>query len=309
TDWGTRDIADTEKIYDGMSYHQGSVWPLFTGWAALAEYRGNQPLAGFQLLKENANLTTAQDLGAVTELLSGDFFVPFGRSTSHQLWSSAMVITPTLRGLFGISVDSQSKTVMVNPHLPANWNHAEIKNLPIGGQTVDLHFVRDKGAVVVSLGGAGGGITLLTSEPEARSARPEGKNTHSGQQLLIPDQPVQIVPVFQPPFPGGRAQFPRIVNEEYSGSALTLTIEGPAGSEARFPLVLSGPVSTGSGVKLRATGADLLASVPVETGAEPASPGKSSRPARPPVSQAPAAIGVHFPPGTGWQTVTVRLDW
>ncbi|MGB6191971.1 MAG: hypothetical protein WBF42_05865, partial [Terracidiphilus sp.] len=42
TDWGTRDIADTEKIYDGMSYHQGSVWPLFTGWAALAEYRGNQ---------------------------------------------------------------------------------------------------------------------------------------------------------------------------------------------------------------------------------------------------------------------------
>ena len=92
----------TRSIYDGMSYHQGSVWPLFTGWAALAEYRANQPLAGYQLLMENANLTKAQDLGAVTELLSGDFFVPFGRSTSHQLWSSAMVITPTLRGLFGI---------------------------------------------------------------------------------------------------------------------------------------------------------------------------------------------------------------
>jgi hypothetical protein len=100
TDWGLRDVANNEKIYDGMSYHQGSVWPLFTGWAALAEYRGNQPLAGYQILMENANLTRAQDLGAVTELLSGDFFVPFGRSTSHQLWSSAMVITPTLRGLF-----------------------------------------------------------------------------------------------------------------------------------------------------------------------------------------------------------------
>ncbi len=102
-----------------MSYHQGSVWPLFTGWAALAEYRGGQPLAGYQMLMENANLTRAQDLGAVTELLSGDFFVPFGRSTSHQLWSSAMVITPTLRGLFGISINAQTKTITVNPHIPA----------------------------------------------------------------------------------------------------------------------------------------------------------------------------------------------
>jgi hypothetical protein len=99
-----------------MSYHQGSVWPLFTGWAALAEYRANQPLAGYQLLMENANLTRAQDLGAHTELLSGDFYVPLGRSTSHQLWSSAMVITPTLRGLFGISIDAATKTITVNPH-------------------------------------------------------------------------------------------------------------------------------------------------------------------------------------------------
>ncbi len=125
TDWGLRDVANTEKIYDGMSYHQGSVWPLFTGWAALAEYRANQPLAGYQLLMQNANLTRAQDLGADTELLSGDFFVPFGRSTSHQLWSSAMVITPTLRGLFGISINAQTKTITVNPHLPASGTHAK----------------------------------------------------------------------------------------------------------------------------------------------------------------------------------------
>ncbi len=140
TDWGTRDVANTEKIYDGLSYHQGSVWPLFTGWAALAEYRANQPLAGYQLLMENANLTRAQDLGAVTELLSGDFFVPFGRSTSHQLWSSAMVVTPTLRGLFGISIDAATKTITVNPHLPASWGSATVKHISVGNDTVDLLF-------------------------------------------------------------------------------------------------------------------------------------------------------------------------
>ncbi len=138
TDWGLRDVSNDEKIYDGMSYHQGSVWPLFTGWAALAEYRGNQPLAGYQMLMENANLTRAQDLGAATELLSGDFFVPFGRSTSHQLWSSAMVITPTLRGLFGISIDAQSKTITVNPHLPASWNSAEVRDLQLSANKTSL---------------------------------------------------------------------------------------------------------------------------------------------------------------------------
>ncbi len=63
TDWGLRDVSTDEKFYDGMSYHQGSVWPLFTGWAALAEYRANQPLAGYRMLMENANLTSGAGSG------------------------------------------------------------------------------------------------------------------------------------------------------------------------------------------------------------------------------------------------------
>ena len=43
TDWGLRDIAESDPLYDPISYHQGSVWPLFTGWTALAEYRAGHP--------------------------------------------------------------------------------------------------------------------------------------------------------------------------------------------------------------------------------------------------------------------------
>ena len=106
TDWGLRDVAESDPLFDPISYHQGSVWPLFTGWAAVAQYRAGHPLSGYAHLMQNADLTTMQDLGAVTELLSGAFFQPFGRSTSHQLWSSAMVVIPALRGLFGIDVDA-----------------------------------------------------------------------------------------------------------------------------------------------------------------------------------------------------------
>ncbi len=102
TDWGTRLLSERTSFYDPISYHQGSVWPLFTGWASVAEYRAGHPLSGYAHLMQNADLTWAQDLGSVTELLSGQFYQVLGRSTAHQLWSSAMVISPTLRGLFGL---------------------------------------------------------------------------------------------------------------------------------------------------------------------------------------------------------------
>ena len=58
TDWGARDVAASDPMYDPISYHQGSVWPLFTGWNAVAQYRGGRPLAGYQSAMENADLTT-----------------------------------------------------------------------------------------------------------------------------------------------------------------------------------------------------------------------------------------------------------
>ncbi len=91
SDWGTRDISNRTPFYDPISYHQGSIWPLFTGWVSLAEYRAGRPLSGYTHLMQNASLTWTQDLGAITELLSGDLFQALGRSSSHQMWSSAMV--------------------------------------------------------------------------------------------------------------------------------------------------------------------------------------------------------------------------
>ncbi len=39
TDWGQRLLSNQSDLYDPLSYHYGSVWPLFTGWASMAAYR------------------------------------------------------------------------------------------------------------------------------------------------------------------------------------------------------------------------------------------------------------------------------
>jgi glycogen debranching enzyme len=279
TDWGLRDVANDEKIYDGMSYHQGSVWPLFTGWAALAEYRGGQPLAGYQMLMENANLTWAQDLGADTELLSGDFFVPFGRSTSHQLWSSAMVITPTLRGLFGISIDAQTKTITVNPHLPADWRHAEVKNLRVGNSIVDLSLTQTKNGILTWIKPIDSGITLRHGNSEVRR----------DQAMSISMHPVEVIPVSQRPLPGDRTRSQRILNEDYGDRRLTLTMEGLSGTEVPIPLVL-----TTANLKLHAEGAELHSTADQNTSGAPVDG---------------SLLVVRFPPGEGWKTITVTLTW
>ncbi|MBV9760403.1 MAG: glycogen debranching protein [Acidobacteriaceae bacterium] len=185
TDWGTRDISERTSFYDPISYHQGSIWPLFTGWVSLAEYRAGRPLSGYAHLMQNAGLTWAQDLGSVTELLSGEFFQPLGRSSSHQMWSSAMVIVPLIRGLFGVTWDAPNQKLHLEPHLPADWDRATLHNVPLGGRTVDLEYRRAAGHLIVS-----GGATLDIPLPAVELAIPahlplEGALT---SQLKVLDQ-------------------------------------------------------------------------------------------------------------------------
>ncbi len=308
TDWGLRDVSNEEKIYDGMSYHQGSVWPLFTGWAALAEFRGNQPLAGYRMLMENANLTWAQDLGADTELLSGDFYVPFGRSTSHQLWSSAMVITPTLRGLFGISVDAQSKTITVNPHLPASWESADVRYLPLpGGESDMLHFSRIGDQLKVYMTTLDNSSWRLRSDlAGAKSAEVDGE---PGLNIPLPmldiDQQLTrfsaSIPDDKPlpdrqPLPGSRTSRARILSAEYGDRRLTLVIEGEAGSQSELGLMRRGPI------------VPKIASVASGQGEQVATLGANDVYAYE-NPHAPSLLILNFPPGEGWKTITVTLTW
>src|SRR5262249_4191601 len=136
---------------DPLSYHYGSVWPLFTGWASLAAYRHGRPHAGLQALMANALLTYPGALGYVTELLSGDFATPFGRSSHHQVWSQAMVVTPVLRGLLGIEVRDGGRAVRFAPSVPPTWNRVVVRRIHAGDGWYDLTFERSLGRAVVGI--------------------------------------------------------------------------------------------------------------------------------------------------------------
>jgi glycogen debranching enzyme len=272
TDWGTRDLSPTVPFFDPISYHQGTVWPLYTGWVALAEYRNGRSLSGYAHLMQNADLTWAQDPGAVTELLSGQFFAPLGRSTSHQLWSSAMVISPVVRGLFGVEWDALSNKLTVTPSLPAQWDEASLHHVPMGAGTLDLQMTREGTMLVVrATGPAAQHVVLASRAPGAKLA--DGL-------LRIPLPAVEVGFDHALPNPGATTQQLKVINQLPSANSLTLMLAAQAGSHQNLMLRVNDQHA-----KLKVDGALQESSHPLRT------------------------MQIDFGPGQGYVEKTIKLTW
>jgi glycogen debranching enzyme len=149
TDWGSRIISSQDPKYSPEGYHFGAVWPLFTGWASVGEYRYHRAIPAYESLRANALLALDGAPGHVTEVLSGDYYESLSTSSPHQIWSAAMVVNPLLRGMMGLEIDAAAKHVRFAPHIPADWTSVAMNNIRVGGST--LQFAYSKSAEGITL--------------------------------------------------------------------------------------------------------------------------------------------------------------
>ncbi len=286
TDWGARSVADTAPQYDPISYHQGTVWPLFTGWLAMADYRTDRPLSGQQHLLENLNLTWLQDLGSATELLSGAFYQPLGRSSSHQLWSSAMIAAPAIRGLFGLEVDAIHGNLRLQPHLPPDWSHASLNHIVYRGTLLDL-TLRRSGTTLHAELTSPVPVTLCLNTPTESSQQnffADKPCTEAATKRHSPDLPLPLIELGPAPAdsqPGNQTRALKILDEHYSDRRIQLSVSAPASSHQRLILHRN----TLQPLPLHLEGATL------ET-----------------VSGQPTLL-IDFPEGTGYLTRTLSVTW
>ncbi|MEW6280190.1 MAG: GH116 family glycosyl hydrolase [Candidatus Eremiobacterota bacterium] len=257
TDWGQRILSDRSGLYDPLSYHYGSVWPLFTGWASMGAYRYGRAHVGYQAVMANVHLTTSGALGFVTELLSGDFLSAFGRSSHHQVWSQAMVAAPILRGMLGLEVLRGGREIRYSPQVPGKWRRVRLDR--VAGR-IALEYRRSDGQRVVSWEGAAG-ETLRFSvwlPPDAELLGVEGgtaTRTPLGDgvrcEVTVEKAPAQGRLVFRvregtevwalhaPPRVSDRSQGLRLLRAVPSAAGLRLVMEGRAGQ--RYRIGLSSP--------------------------------------------------------------------
>ena len=196
-DWGMRIIGNDSAKYSAGGYHFGAVWPLFTGWASVGEYRYHRPAPAYENLRANALLALDGSLGHTTEVLSGDYYSSLSTSSPHQIWSAAMVVNPILRGMLRLETDATHNTASLTPHLPADWRTFSTRNIGAGSCLFDLTWTRDPGVVTVVVqarpADSGGGNSLspcfLSFVP---AFSPRAKVTRA--TLDGKDMPIHLVP-------------------------------------------------------------------------------------------------------------------
>jgi hypothetical protein len=189
TDWGMRIISSHSKLYDPSGYHYGSVWPLFTGWASVGEYQYHRALSAYSNLRANALLTLDGSLGHDTEVLSGEYYQSFSTSSPHQIWSAAMVVSPILRGLFGLHTDAPNHQITLAPHVPADWTWFAIRHVELGTVGVDFKFHKIPDSIVLDITRSGEGDCWVEFSP-AFSLRTQIASVEmNGQPLPFQLQP------------------------------------------------------------------------------------------------------------------------
>jgi hypothetical protein len=179
-----RIISEHDPKYNPGGYHFGSVWPLFTGWASVGEYRYHRALPGYSNLRANALLALDGSLGHVTEVLSGDYYQTLSTASPHQIWSAAMVISPILRGMLGLEVDALDQKVTFAPHVPYDWTSFSVKGVRVGDCLLNFDYRRTTDGIELETKRSGTGHCTIEFSP-ALSLRATAMAELNGKSISV----------------------------------------------------------------------------------------------------------------------------
>src|SRR5260370_6141332 len=77
-----------------------------------------------------------------------------------------MVVSPLLRGMFGLSIDASARTLTFVPHPPADWTRFSIENLRVGENKLQLNFTKTaEGISLEAARTAGDGESIIEFRP------------------------------------------------------------------------------------------------------------------------------------------------
>ena len=165
--WGIRTIADTERRYNPMSYHNGSIWPHDNAIiaAGIARY-GRRDKAGriFDALCDAASL---MDQSRSPELFCG-FRRRRGRAPilypvacSPQAWASGAVFL-LLQSVLGLEIDGHEQVVRFRqPTIPARLKDITLRRLSVGSSLIDVNLSRARdGAVKLDVMAGHGSVRI-----------------------------------------------------------------------------------------------------------------------------------------------------
>jgi len=252
TDWGVRILPENSKNYNPKSYHGGMVWPLFGGWAALAEYKTGNFASGYTHIMNNLLVYEDWNLGSVEETLDGMTYSPAG-VCSQQGWSETMVLQPIYEGMLGLAPDALDHSISLSPNFPWNWNKVNVENISFGdhkivfemvrnekstnfhfeekgGKNLDLNFSTNLplGTIVkmVKINGVDSSYETFTGSESIRLTMDPLELGTSATIEVLHEKGIGVLPLINHVNPGDTNDGAKIVNQQLSDRTYEVVIEG-----------------------------------------------------------------------------------
>jgi glycogen debranching enzyme len=144
--WGIRTVAASERRYNPMSYHNGSIWPHDNALIALGLARYGFKAQALQVMTGLFEACLYMELYRLPELFCGftrrpgEGPIPYPVACAPQAWASATVFMLLQAGL-GLSFQPATpRLYLASPLLPAFLQQVQITNLAVNGSTLDLEL-------------------------------------------------------------------------------------------------------------------------------------------------------------------------
>lgn len=260
-DWGVRILSSASPLFKPSGYHYGSVWPLFTGWTALAEYAYGNSTQAFSHFSSTMRIKKFWNLGYVEEVMHGMEYKPSG-VCSHQCWSETNILHPGIHGMIGWQPDAPAKTAILSPRFPLNWDSVQVNNLRVGGSLVMFRMKREMNTTHFKFRLETGPAITITFAPElpagmiVDSVLVNGKkqNIRNGTfrgvlkdtiKFLLRGKSeivfrhrkgVGMFPVIPQPKPGDYSVGNRIVAARLDGQKYRVRLQGQSGTNQVFKM-------------------------------------------------------------------------
>jgi glycogen debranching enzyme len=146
--WGVRTISSSERRYNPLSYHNGSVWPHDNALLASGLGRYGLTREAALLLAAIFEASTFFELNRLPELLcglhkrAGEGPTLYPVACSPQAWSAAAPFM-LLSASVGLSMNAHERCIALNrPSLPESVPMVVIEGLRLRDASVDLAFER-----------------------------------------------------------------------------------------------------------------------------------------------------------------------
>ncbi|MGA6828759.1 glycogen debranching N-terminal domain-containing protein [Nitrospira sp. NS4] len=165
--WGIRTVATSERRYNPMSYHNGSVWPHDNALIAAGMGAYGHKEGVIKILTGLFDASLFLSLHRLPELFCGFPRRPgesptlYPAACAPQAWASAAIFL-LLQSCLGLRIEALDRRLsFINPVLPPFLERVEIRRLVIGDASLDVILDRHPEDVSVKVSRCDGDVDVV----------------------------------------------------------------------------------------------------------------------------------------------------